>query len=85
MKVNIVLPVYNRVIQLEKTLYCLRSWTFKDFGVIIVDDGSANDYSKLLADYVDLNIYYVRCRHTANFTFVREKGFKNADGRYIAV
>lgn len=85
MKVSVVIPVYNRVIELEKALYSLRNQTFKEFEVIIVDDGSDDDYSKLLADYADLNIHYVRCSHTANLAFIRNIGIENANGQYIAV
>ena len=41
MKVSIIIPVYNRVKELDRSLCSLDEQTFKDFEVVIVDDGSA--------------------------------------------
>lgn len=40
MKVSVVIPVYNHAFELEKCLASLSAQTFKDFEVIVVDDGS---------------------------------------------
>lgn len=85
MEVSVIIPAYDRITELEKALNSLRNQSFKEFEVIIVDDGSNDDYSKLLSEYRDLNIHYMKCAHIANLAFLRNKGFEKASGRYIAV
>ena len=40
MKYSIIIPVYNRPDEVEELLQSLTKQTFKDFEVVIVEDGS---------------------------------------------
>ena len=48
MKYSIIIPVYNRTIELECCLFCLSKQTLRDFEVIICDDGSSEDTLSLV-------------------------------------
>src|SRR5271170_2583843 len=45
-----VLPVFNRKGLLKRFLDCMRRQTFRDFTIIVVDDGSTDGTSSLLRD-----------------------------------
>ena len=47
MKVSFVLPVYNVMPYLERCVQSLVCQTYKDFEIILVDDGSPDDSGKL--------------------------------------
>lgn len=51
-KVSVIIPVYNASDYIEKTLDSLISQNFKDFDVIIIDDGSTDDSVKTINNYL---------------------------------
>jgi len=46
----VVVPVYNRKNLTERFIDCLNEQTFRDFTIIVVDDGSTDGTSTLIAD-----------------------------------
>lgn len=46
---SVVIPVFNRIRSLERVVDALKSQTFSDFEVIVVDDGSDTDVSKAVS------------------------------------
>ncbi len=59
LKFSAIIPVYNRPDEVNELLESLTKQTFKDFEIIIVEDGSAIDCREVIKKYVDkLNIFY---------------------------
>lgn len=50
-KISIIMPIYNLEKYLSKSLDCVLSQTFKDFEVILVNDGSKDDSAKICDEY----------------------------------
>ncbi|MFN4152428.1 MAG: glycosyltransferase, partial [Candidatus Sericytochromatia bacterium] len=77
-KVSIVMPVYNRENNLFYCLDALTKQSFKDFEVIITDDGSTDNTKKVVDKFRNkLNIRY---------TYAGEnKGFRAARARNIGL
>jgi len=48
MKVSIIIPTYNEALVLEKCIRSLAEQSFKDFEIIIVDDGSTDKTQEVL-------------------------------------
>ena len=46
MKVTILLPAYNAALYLRDSLDSIMRQAFKDFDVLLIDDGSMDDTSK---------------------------------------
>lgn len=80
MKVSVIIPLYNKSATIERTLASVRAQTFRDFEIIVVDDGSTDDSaSKVSGDDVRL------IRHAnAGPGAARNRGVSEARGDYLA-
>lgn len=80
MRYSIVVPVYNRPQELEELLASLALQTFKDFEVVIVEDGSSIRSEHVVDAYRDrLTLSYYSKPNTGpgpsrNFGYVHAKG-----------
>lgn len=83
---TVVIPVYNRSHIISRALDSLSRQSFKDFEVIVVDDGS-DDSAQLklvLEKYTDLNFKYIRQENSGGGV-ARNRGIDEASGQYIAL
>ena len=82
---SIIIPVYNRPDEVDELLESLTLQTYKNFEVIIVEDGSAEKCDKVVEKYVhELNISYCY-KENAGQGFARNYGYKRAKGEYFIV
>lgn len=70
MKFSVCIPTYNRAYLIKKPLDSLANQTFKDFEVLVVDDGSTDNTEKVVKEYERLlDIKYIKKpnggKHTA--------------------
>lgn len=80
-KVSVIVPVYNSIDYLDRCLNSLANQTLKEIEIIVVDDGSSDDYSKILKKY-EKKIIYKKNEHKG-IGFTRNTGIKLAKGEYI--
>lgn len=69
-KFSVCIPTYNRAYLIEKPLNSLVNQTFKDFEVLVIDDGSTDNTEEVVEAYKDkLNLKYIKKpnggKHTA--------------------
>jgi glycosyltransferase involved in cell wall biosynthesis len=82
-KYSIIIPVYNRPDELGELLACLVQQTFKNFEVIIIEDGSKIKCEKVVQSFKDkLGIYYFY-KENGGQGFARNYGFEQAKGDYF--
>ena len=83
-KVSIVIPVYNCGMLIERCVKSILNQTFKDFELIIVNDGSKDDTAqkcdKLAAQDSRIRVFHNKNKGVSN---ARNTGMNNAKGRYI--
>ena len=82
-KVSVIVPVYNApVMMLMECLNSVLNQDFKDFEIVVVDDGSAEHVRKTCDMYGGKIIYH---RNTTNMGigFSRQRGVEIAQGDYI--
>lgn len=80
-KISVVVPVYNYAKHLKKTLESIRNQSFKNFELIVVDDGSTDGsakVAKIFADRVIIN------KKNSGPAVSRNKGIKAAKADIIA-
>ena len=78
-----IIPAYNRQEFIQKAVESVLNQTFKDFELIIIDDGSTDDTKKIIQSFKDKRIryYYHFNRGPA---VARNKGIKKSSASYIA-
>jgi len=81
-KVSVIIPTYNRALYIAETLESVFSQTFKDYEVIVVDDGSSDNTADVLKPYM-VRIDYIR-KENGGQGSARNAGIKVACGEYIA-
>lgn len=83
-KYSFIVPVYNTSKYLKKCLDSLVKQTFKDFEIIIVNDGSTDNSSNIISKYLDTykNIKVVNQKNEG-LSMARNNGVKEANGEYL--
>ncbi len=84
--VSIVLPTYNRARFLPEAFDAIKNQTFKDWELIVVDDGSTDNTKQIVKEFAEAfpqNVVYVY-QENQGPAAARNKGLEIAQGRYIA-
>lgn len=83
--VSIITSTYNKAKYLELTLAGFVCQTYKNFEIVVVDDGSTDDTQKIIKEYADkINIVYFR-QENQGIASARNTALKLARGDYIIV
>jgi glycosyltransferase involved in cell wall biosynthesis len=81
-EVSVILPTYNRAWILKEAIDSVLAQDFKDFELIVVDDGSTDDTGQILDSYdQDLMVLHQSNR---GVSAARNRGIDAAAGRLIA-
>src|SRR5665213_538921 len=82
---SIIIPLYNRPEEIRELLETLTVQTYKQFEVLIIEDGSTRDAAAVIDSFTDkLDIkYFVKQNEGQGFT--RNFGFERASGEYFIV
>ena len=78
-KFSIIVPVYNTEKYLKRCLDSIKSQSFKDYEVIIVNDGSTDNSSDIISKYS----YKVINQENQGLSMARNNGVKEALGEYL--
>ncbi|ODG92006.1 MULTISPECIES: glycosyltransferase [Bacillaceae] len=84
-EISIIVPVYKVENYLNKCIDSILGQTFKDFELILVNDGSPDNCPKICDDYASTD-QRVKVIHKENggLSSARNAGLKIAKGKYIA-
>ena len=83
-KVSIVIPAFNASNFITETLKSVFRQTYKDYEVIVVDDGSTDDTKEVLDPFMD-RIRYIYQSNSGGPAKPRNVGICNAKGKYISL
>jgi glycosyltransferase involved in cell wall biosynthesis len=82
---SIIIPVYNRPDELKELLESLAVQPYRDFEVLVIEDGSTRNAEEVAKAYTDeLNLNYFKKPNTGQ-GFSRNYGFERAMGDYFLV
>lgn len=79
---SVIIPSFNRYDCLKKAIDSVLHQTFRDYELIIVDDGST-DKTPVITDEYGKKIIYIR-QDNSGVSRARNTGIARADSRYIA-
>ncbi|WP_313190639.1 glycosyltransferase [Sphingobacterium sp.] len=82
---SIIVPLYNRPVEIKEMLSSLLDQTYKEFEVIIVEDGSKNKAEHIVDKFKNrLDIQYF-FKENEGQGFARNYGFERAKGDFFIV
>ena len=80
--VSVIIPTYNRGSWIGGSVESVLSQSFKDFELLVVDDGSTDDTSSVVATFP--SVRYIREAENSGVSKARNLGLLSARGRFIA-
>jgi glycosyltransferase involved in cell wall biosynthesis len=86
-KVSIIIPYYNSAKTILRALNSVVNQTYKDYEIILIDDGSIDNSYKIVNDFIKKNkkikIINIHQENTGP-SKARNRGINKAKGKYIA-
>ncbi|MER3589680.1 MAG: glycosyl transferase family 2, partial [Mastigocladus sp. ERB_26_1] len=82
-KISICIPTFNRVKLLPFAIDSVLQQTYQDLELIICDDGSRDGTPKLISQYTDSRIRYIRHSQNIGKSNNMRSGFEAATGEYF--
>jgi glycosyltransferase involved in cell wall biosynthesis len=82
-KISVVIPAYNAMTYLPKTLESVLTQTFTDFEVLIINDGSSDTILNWSASVTDPRVKLIS-QDNQGLSGARNTGIAQAKGEYIA-
>ena len=85
--VTVIMPVYNAEKYLEESIESILNQSFKDFELLVINDGSTDLSSRILDKYKlkDQRIRIINNEGNKGLPYTRDRGLKLAKGKYIAL
>lgn len=78
------MPVYNGEKFLRDAIDSILAQTFKDFELVLINDGSNDSSADIIASYDDPRIVFINNRENTGLPKVRNQGLDVSRGEYIA-
>lgn len=87
-EISVVLPVYNGAAYLKETLDSIANQSYKNFELVVVDDGSSDDSLGILKswmeDHLDLKTILIAHHTNHGVCHSLKTAIKNSNGNFIA-
>lgn len=82
---SVVIPLYNKADTIVRALNSVAAQTFRDYEVIVVDDGSTDDGANVAESFVGIDNLHVVKQKNAGVSAARNRGAAEAAGKFIAL
>lgn len=80
---SIIIPLYNKELNIGVTLQSVISQTYNDFEILIVNDGSTDESVAIVKTFMDTRIRIIQ-KENGGVSSARNSGIKEAKFNYIA-
>ena len=81
--VSVVIPVYNRMDTIERSINSVLNQTYKNIEIIVIDDGSIDDTLKII-EHLSISDIKVLKQNHGGANAARNLGISAAKGEFIA-
>lgn len=82
--ISVIIPTYNDEKKIVRTLESLEQQTFRDFEVIIVNNGSTDNSKKIINEYIENKDGFKQIYiNNKGVSLARNYGLEIAEGKYI--
>ena len=83
-KVTVIIPTYNDSKHIIHSVNSVLNQSFKDYEIIVIDDGSTDDTKSVLTSYVESGQIIYLYQANSGQSIARNNGINNSNGIYIA-
>lgn len=83
-KVSVIIPTYNRAHVIKRSIQSVLQQTYKEFELLIIDDGSTDNTQEVVMEIRDDRIRYICCEKNSGAAGARNRGIAEAKYDYIA-
>lgn len=86
--ISVIIPVYNHAVTLEETIRSILKQTYRPIEIIIVDDGSTDDFDvvmkkcKIAIEKAGLALKIIK-QNNSGAPVARNNGFFNSSGQFV--
>lgn len=84
MKISVVLATYNDEKYIKEAIDSVLDQTYRDFELIIIDDGSNDRTAEIISSYNDERIILIKNERNMGLLYSLNRGMAIAKGEYIA-
>jgi glycosyltransferase involved in cell wall biosynthesis len=84
-QITVFMAVYNGARYLNEAIDSALNQTFKDFELLIIDDGSTDQSAEIIQSYKDPRIRFLRNEKNLGIVATRNRGIKEMRGDYLAI
>lgn len=82
--ISVIFPVYNGEAYLQQAIQSVLEQSFRDFELIIINDGSTDNSEKIIFSFNDPRIIYLKNESNSGLIFTLNRAIALAKGNYIA-
>jgi glycosyltransferase involved in cell wall biosynthesis len=82
--VSVVLPTYNREDVVGRAIESVLEQSYRDFELIVVDDGSTDDTAAVVRSFDDPRVAFLEYEENSGAPAARNTGIREAAGEFIA-
>lgn len=82
--VSVVIPTFNRAFTLKRTLESVLCQSYRQFEIVVVDDGSTDKTEEIAQRVADSRLRWVRHDKNLGAAAARNTGIKAARGNWVA-
>jgi glycosyltransferase involved in cell wall biosynthesis len=79
--ISIIMPTYNRAEYISEALDSIKRQTFKDYEIIVIDDGSTDNTKEIVETYKGIRYMYL---DHGGIAWARNTAVKAARGKWLA-
>jgi glycosyltransferase involved in cell wall biosynthesis len=80
---SIVIPTFNREREIRRALNSCLDQSFRDFEIIVVDDGSDDNTTTAVADFSDQRVSLIKHSQNRGLCATRQTGVNRARGEWV--
>ena len=82
-KISVIIPIFNKEKYIKKSLESVINQSFKDFEIIIIDDGSTDKSAEIIGNFKDKRIHFFQ-QENKGVSYTRNRGVSLAKSDLIA-
>ena len=82
---SVVLPTYNRKAMLQRAIDSVLEQTYRNFELLVIDDGSTDGTDAVMKSYADERLRYIRCQRNQGPSAARNRGITESRGTLISL